>query len=63
MVSIRQQLHNNAVAMIGLFVAVSSLAYNTWCNETTEAQRNIRHAAFIVLERPGELQQVLAELE
>ena len=42
-VSIRPQLHNNAVALISLFVAVSSLAYNTWRNETTEAQRNIRH--------------------
>ena len=59
MVSIRQQIHNNAVALISLFIALSSLAYNTWRNETTEEQRNVRHAAFRVLESLGELQQVV----
>jgi hypothetical protein len=59
MVTIRKQIHNNAVALISLFIAVSSLAYNTWRNETTEEQRNIRHASFRVLENLGELQQVV----
>lgn len=59
MATIRQQIHNNAVALISLFIAVSSLAYNTWRNETTEEQRNVRHAAFRVLENLGELQQVV----
>lgn len=59
MVTIRQQIKNNAVALISLFVAVSSLGYNTWRNETTEEQRNVRHAAFRVLENLGELQQVV----
>jgi hypothetical protein len=59
MISIRNQIHNNAVALISLFIAVSSLAYNTWRNETTEEQRNVRHAAFRVLESLGELQQVV----
>ena len=59
MVSIRKQIHNNAVALISLFIALSSLAYNTWRNETTEEQRNVRHAAFRVLESLGELQQVV----
>ena len=59
MASIRTQIHNNAVALISLFIAVSSLAYNTWRNETTEEQRNVRHAAFRVLESLGELQQVV----
>jgi hypothetical protein len=59
MTSIRQQIHNNAVALISLFVAVGSLAYNTWRNETTEEQRNVRHAAFRVLESLGEMQQVV----
>jgi hypothetical protein len=59
MTTIRQQIHNNAVALISLFIAVSSLAYNTWRNETTEEQRNIRHASFRVLENLGELQQVV----
>ena len=59
MASIRKQIHDNAVALISLFIAVSSLAYNTWRNETTEEQRNIRHASFQVLENLGELQQVV----
>ncbi len=41
-ISIRRQIHNNAVALIGIVIAVSALAYNTWRNETTEEQRNIR---------------------
>jgi hypothetical protein len=57
MASIRAQLHRNAVALISLAVALGSLGYNTWRNETTEAQRNIRHAAFRVLESLGELQE------
>ena len=55
--TIRAQIHRNAVALISLFIAVSSLGYNTWRNETTEAQRNVRHAAFRVLESLGELQE------
>jgi hypothetical protein len=35
--SIREQIHRNAVALISLFIAVSSLAYNTWRNETRSA--------------------------
>lgn len=59
MPTIRQQIHNNAVALISLFIAISSLGYNTWRNETTEAQRNERHAAFKVLENLGALQEVV----
>ena len=59
MTTIRQQIHNNAVALISIFIAVSSLGYNTWRNETTEEQRNIRHAAFRVLENLGEVQEVV----
>jgi len=44
MIPIRKQVHNNAVALISLFIAVGSLTYNSWCNETTEEQRNVRHA-------------------
>jgi len=57
--SIRKQIHNNAVALISIFIALSALAYNTWRNETTEEQRNVRHAAFRVIEDLGELQEVV----
>ena len=46
------------MALISIFIAVSALAYNTWRNETTEEQRNIRHAAFRVLEDLGEVQEI-----
>jgi hypothetical protein len=58
-ISIRRQIHNNAVALISIVIAVSALAYNTWRNETTEEQRNIRHAAFRVLEDLGDVQEVV----
>ena len=58
-IKFRTQLRNNAVALISLVIAIGSLGYNTWRNETTEEQRNIRHAAFRVLESLGELQEVV----
>ena len=45
----REQLRSNAVALISLTVALSSLGYNTWRNERTEHNRNIRAAAFEIL--------------
>jgi hypothetical protein len=57
--SLVQQLRRNAVALISLVVAVSSLGYNTWRNERTEHNRNQRTAAFEVLLKLGELQQVV----
>jgi hypothetical protein len=58
-VSIRKQLRNNAVALASIVIAIGSLGYNTWRNETTEEQRNVRHAAFRVLESLGELQEIV----
>jgi hypothetical protein len=58
MTTIRQQLRNNAVALISLAVAISSLGYNTWRNERTEHNRNVRTAAFEVLMRAGDLERV-----
>jgi len=59
MATIRQQIQNNLVALISIFIAVSSLGYNTWRNEKSEEQRNIRHAAFRVLESLGDAQEVV----
>lgn len=59
MATIREQIRSNAVALISLTVALLSLGYNTWRNETTEAQRNVRHASFSVLENLGELQEIV----
>ena len=59
--SLRAQFRRHSVALISLVIAVASLGYNTWRNETTEQQRNVRHAAFRVLEVLGELQSVVDE--
>lgn len=54
-----QQVRRNAVALISLTVALSSLGYNTWRNELTEENRNQRFAAFEILLKLGELQQLV----
>jgi hypothetical protein len=59
MSTFRQQLRDNAVALISLTVALSSLAYNTWRNERTEHNRNIRTATFELLMKVAELERVV----
>lgn len=57
--SIAEQIRANLVAIISLVVAVTSLSYNTWRNELSEENRNVRQAGFEVLLKLGELQQVV----
>src|SRR5258707_15477150 len=59
MASFREQLRNNAVALISLLVALTSLSYNTWRNERTEHNRNIRAAAFEILTKLAEFERVV----
>lgn len=59
MPSIREQLKRHSVAFISLFIAISSLAYNTWRNERTEYNRNIRTAGIELLLKLGELERVV----
>jgi len=53
------QVNNNLVALISLVLAMTSLGYNTWRNETTEVQRNWRDASFRILVEIGELNQII----
>ena len=53
-----EQLRGNSLAIISLFVAFSALGYNTWRNEQTEQNRNIRQAGFEMLVHIGELQRI-----
>lgn len=59
MPSFFQQIHSNLVALISLTVALGALGYNSWRNEKTEDQRNIRLASFQVLENLGEMQEIV----
>lgn len=58
MPTLREQLRRHSVALISLAVALTSLGYNTWRNEQTEANRNVRTAGIELLLVLGELEQV-----
>ncbi len=53
-----QFFRNNWLALFSLAIALFGLGYNTYRNETTEQQRNVREAAFVVIDALGELQQL-----
>lgn len=57
--SFREQVRRNAVALISVFIAVSSLSYNTWRNELTEYNRNQRLVSIQVLLKLEELQELV----
>ncbi len=57
--SIRSQFKRHSVALISLAVALASLGYNTWRNETSELHRNWRQAAFQITIELNELQQIV----
>ncbi|MDJ0939313.1 MAG: hypothetical protein QNJ00_06085 [Woeseiaceae bacterium] len=57
--TILEQIRRNAVALISLVVACTSLGYNTWRNEHSEDNRNHRWAAFETLSKLGQLQDLM----
>jgi hypothetical protein len=57
--SFKEQVRRNAVALISVFIAVSSLSYNTWRNELTEYNRNQRLVSIEVLLKLEELQELV----
>jgi hypothetical protein len=59
MPDMRKQFHDNLVAIISLAIALSALGYNTWRNERTERNRNIRVAGIELLTEVGSLQQII----
>ena len=59
MTDMRRQVRDNLVAITSLFVALSALGYNTWRNEVTERNRNVRVAGVELLKEIGSLQQII----
>ena len=59
MPSLPDQLRRHSVALISLVVALSSLAYNTWRNEKTEENRNVRTAGIELILKLGELDRLV----
>lgn len=55
----KTQIRQHSVALISLAIALSSLGYNTWRNEKTEENRNIRTAGIELLLKLGDLDRVV----
>jgi len=56
--TLREQVQRNAVALISLAIAITSLGYNTWRNEASEHNRNQRLVSIEMLLMLGDLQQL-----
>jgi hypothetical protein len=54
-----QQLRSNAIAILSLAIALSSLSYTAWRTERSEANRTTRQAAFQMLVALGQMQEVV----
>src|SRR5260221_4055327 len=59
MANIRSQLRNNAIALISLLVALTSVTYSTWRDERTEHNRNIRSATFQILMKLADFERIV----
>ena len=59
MSTVVEQVRRNLVAIISLVVAISSLGYNTWRNEASEGNRNIRVGGMEIIGELAGLQQVM----
>ena len=53
------ELGRQSLAIVSLLVALAALGYNTWRNERTEHNRNMRAAGFEMLTHIGRLQQIV----
>ena len=61
--TMQAQFGRHSVAIISLLVALTALGYNTWRNEKSEHNRNLRQASFEVLLKLGELRELVYHLE
>jgi len=57
--AMRTQIRSNALALISLGIALTSVSYNTWRNERTEHNRNVRAATFQILTKLAEFERVV----
>lgn len=56
---LKAQLQRNSIALVSIIIAIASLSYNTWRNEHTEHNRNIRSASFDVLKKLNDLKELV----
>jgi hypothetical protein len=53
---IKQQLQKNLIALISVIIAITALSYNSWRNELSEDNRNVRAAGFEIMREAAQLQ-------
>ncbi len=53
------QLHSNAIALISLVVALTSVTYGNWRDEQTERNRNIRASTFEILMKLADFERIV----
>lgn len=49
-------IKSQLLSILSVFIAISALSYNSWRNEVTEKNRNIRAAGFEMIKQLAELQ-------
>jgi hypothetical protein len=59
MTPLREQLRKNAMAIASMVVALVGFSYNTWRDERTEYNRNVRAAGFEILTRLADFERVV----
>jgi hypothetical protein len=59
MTPLREQLRNNALAIVSLVFALVGFSYNTWRDERTEYNRNVRAASFEILTKLADFERVV----
>jgi hypothetical protein len=53
------QIRQNALALISLFVALTSVTHSTWRDERTEYNRNVRAATFQMLTKLADFERTV----
>ena len=57
--TIRSQMRQHVLALISLVLALASVSYNTWRDERTEYNRNVRAASFQLLTKLAEFERTV----
>ncbi len=57
--SFKQQFQQNLLAILSIAIAISALAYNSWRNEQSEENRNLRAAGFEIMKESAKLQYLV----
>ena len=57
--TLRAQVRHNVLALISFGVALTSVSYNTWRDERTEYNRNVRAATFQMLTKLADFERTV----